>query len=118
MWIGSEVQGAGINRMPTGRRHDPGVSNAPHPRQGGLLPGHGMNEVSYRARYLLNAYPPVYMGVGRWRHRGQGGYVVTRDTELVMEGFGRSGNTFAWLAFRSAQPRPVRLAPTPMRPRR
>lgn len=74
------------------------------------MPGHGMNEVSYRARYLLNAYPPVYMGVGRWRHRGQGGYVVTRDTELVMEGFGRSGNTFAWLAFRSAQPRPVRLA--------
>ena len=28
----------------------------------------------------------------------------------MIEGFGRAGNTFAWLAFRSAQPRPVRLA--------
>jgi hypothetical protein len=35
---------------------------------------------------------------------------VRYDTELVIEGFPRSGNTFAELAFRSAQPGPVRLA--------
>jgi hypothetical protein len=69
-----------------------------------------MREVSYRARYLLNAYPAPYRLLCQWRHRGQSEYFVTRDTELVMEGFGRAGNTFAWLAFRSAQPRPVRLA--------
>jgi hypothetical protein len=69
-----------------------------------------MNEVSYRARYLLNAYPASYRVLGRWRHPRRDDYFVRRDTELVIEGFGRAGNTFAWLAFRSAQPRPVRLA--------
>jgi hypothetical protein len=36
--------------------------------------------------------------------------VVDRRTELVIEGFPRSANTFAALAFQVAQPRPVRLA--------
>lgn len=68
------------------------------------------SEVSYRVRYLLNAYPAVYMPLGRWRSRGRPEYIVTRDTELVLEAFGRAGSTFVWFAFRSAQPRPVRLA--------
>jgi hypothetical protein len=36
--------------------------------------------------------------------------VVGAGTELVLEGFPRSANTFAAVAFQSAQPRPVRLA--------
>jgi hypothetical protein len=36
--------------------------------------------------------------------------VVDRSTELVIEGFPRSANTFAAVAFQIAQPRPVRLA--------
>jgi hypothetical protein len=36
--------------------------------------------------------------------------VVHRRTELVIEGFPRSANTFAAVAFQVAQPRPVRLA--------
>jgi hypothetical protein len=59
---------------------------------------------------VLNAYPAVYMPLTRWRHRGEGEHIVARDTELVIEGFARAGNTFMWFAFRSAQPRPVRLA--------
>lgn len=50
------------------------------------------------------------MPVSRWRHRGKSEHIVSRDTQLVMEGFARAGNTFMWFAFRSAQPRPVRLA--------
>ncbi len=34
---------------------------------------------------------------------------VTRDTDLVVEGFPRSGNTYAALGIASAQPRPVRI---------
>lgn len=34
---------------------------------------------------------------------------VTRDTDLVIEGFPRSGNTFAALAFQQVQPAPVRV---------
>lgn len=75
-----------------------------------LLPGLGIKDVPYRARYLVNAYPAPYRLLCQWRHRGHADHIVTRDTELVIEGFGRAANTFAWLAFRSAQPRPVRLA--------
>ena len=67
-------------------------------------------ELAYRARYLVNAHPSVYMPVARVRHRGRPEYLVTRDTELVIEGCGRAGSTFALFAFRSAQERPVRLA--------
>jgi hypothetical protein len=67
-------------------------------------------ELSYRTRYLLNAYPAVYMPIGRMRHRGKPEYLVQRDTELVIEGCGRAGSTFAVLAFESAQPGHVRIA--------
>jgi hypothetical protein len=43
---------------------------------------------------------------GRERHR----YLCERSTELVIEGFPRSANTFALVAFEQAQPRPVRVA--------
>lgn len=74
-----------------------------------LLGRHG-RQLSYRTRYLLNAYPAVYMPVGRVRHRGRPEYLVERDTELVIEGCGRAGSTFAVLAFAAAQPRRVRTA--------
>jgi hypothetical protein len=67
-------------------------------------------ELAYRVRYLLNAYPAVYMPIARARHGGRPEYLVRRDTELVIEGAARSGNTFAVLAFASAQERWVRTA--------
>ena len=65
---------------------------------------------AYRSRYLINAYPLLYMPIGRWRHRHSSDYCVSPDTEIVIEGFGRAGSTFAWLAFMAAQDRPVRTA--------
>lgn len=35
---------------------------------------------------------------------------IGKETEIVIEGFPRSGNTFALLAFETAQPRPVAIA--------
>jgi hypothetical protein len=58
----------------------------------------------------VNAYPALYMPMGRLRHRGRTDYLVERDTELVIEGCGRAGSTFAVLAFQSAQGRRVRTA--------
>jgi hypothetical protein len=66
--------------------------------------------LAYRARYLVNAYPALYMPIGRFRHRHSSDYCVGPGTEIVIEGFGRAGSTFAWLAFMSAQDRPVRTA--------
>jgi hypothetical protein len=65
---------------------------------------------AYRLRYLVNAYPALYLPLARVRHRDVPDWNVGRDCELVIEAFGRSGNTFAVLAFEAAQPRPVRSA--------
>lgn len=58
----------------------------------------------------MNAYPSVYMPLARLRHGDRDDWSVRRDTELVIEGFGRSGSTFMVDAFEMAQTRPVRLA--------
>jgi hypothetical protein len=67
-------------------------------------------EGAYRTRYLINAYPFVYAPLARVRHRDRDDWSVRRDTELAIEGFGRSGSTFAVDAFEFAQSKPVRLA--------
>lgn len=64
----------------------------------------------YVVRYLVNAYPALYMPLARVRHRRQSDWTVRSDTELVIEGFGRSGSTFVVDAFELAQRRPVRMA--------
>jgi hypothetical protein len=46
----------------------------------------------------------------RGKRGKRGTRLVKQDTELVIEGFFRSGNTFAVRAFEEAQPNPVRLA--------
>jgi len=66
-------------------------------------------QARYSARYILNGYPAVYTPLALMRHGFREDRLVRRDTELVIEGFGRSGNTFAVVAFQLAQNRPVRL---------
>jgi hypothetical protein len=65
-------------------------------------------EVAYRVRYLVNAYPLAYMPVARLRHRDSQDRVVSAETDLVIEAFGRTGTTFANFAFLAAQQRRVR----------
>jgi hypothetical protein len=69
-------------------------------------------EIRYRLRYFLNAYPAFYMPLARVRHRNPSRTfpIVTRETELVIEGFGRAGSTFAQFAFQSAQWRAIKIA--------
>ena len=50
---------------------------------------------------------PSYLQLAR---RRKGRAVVGPDTELVIEGFPRTANTFAVFAFQTAQARPVRVA--------
>jgi hypothetical protein len=59
-------------------------------------------------RIALGPYPRLFFPLARFKegHRA----AVGKDTELVIEGFPRSGNSFAVSAFQMAQPRPVRLA--------
>jgi hypothetical protein len=69
-----------------------------------------LREVRYAARYLVSSYPWPYLAWARRHYRGTGVEVVGPDTDLVVEGFGRSGSTFAVDAIQMVQSRPVRIA--------
>jgi hypothetical protein len=62
----------------------------------------------YGLKTLVAQYPALALPVARLR-RGHG-EVVSRDTEIVIEGFPRTGSSFAVAAFRRAQGRPVKVA--------
>ncbi len=64
----------------------------------------------YSLRYLVNTQPWLYMPLAKAWHSGYQDRFVERETELVIEGFGRSASTFAVMAFEAAQERRVRLA--------
>ena len=54
--------------------------------------------------------PAVYLPLARRRYPGPSPAVIADNTELVIEGYMRSANTYAVHAFQFAQRRPVRLA--------
>lgn len=72
--------------------------------------GAKVRETQYRIRYLANVHPRIYMPFARRWHADMEHRFVDAETELVIEGFGRSGSTFAVLAFEAAQRRPVKTA--------
>ena len=65
--------------------------------------------IRYGARAVVSTHPAIYLPFAR-RKYGAAGSVVNPDTELVIEGFQRSGNTFAVAAFELAQGRETRTA--------
>ena len=60
----------------------------------------------YEVKTIVARYPMLALPLARRRH----GFAVDRQSDIVIEGFPRSGNTFAYTAFVMAQPRPVRAA--------
>jgi hypothetical protein len=62
----------------------------------------------YGARAVLSTYPAIYLPFARRKYGRE--TVLSAGTELVIEGFQRSGNTFAVIAFELAQGRPTRTA--------
>jgi hypothetical protein len=68
-----------------------------------------LRAIPFSVRYFVNAYPALYRPIVWLRHRGDEHWVVGSDTDLMIEGVGRSGNTFVVDAFQLAQPAPVGL---------
>lgn len=65
----------------------------------------------YRIRNWLGLYPALFLpAMGVFGSRPSRAATVGQDTELVIEGFPRSANTFAQVAFEMAQKHPVKLA--------
>jgi hypothetical protein len=62
------------------------------------------------ARSRFTEHPAIYLPFARKRFPGPSPKVIDGETELVIDGYMRSANTFAVYAFQMAQRRPVRLA--------
>ncbi len=67
-------------------------------------------QLRYIAQSLVSVHPLIYMPIARRKYRRFDNRCVERDTDLVIEGFPRSGNTFAVVAFELAQGRQVKTA--------
>jgi hypothetical protein len=75
------------------------------------LANQALRRLRWEVRTVAGRYPSLYLPVIRWRYRpGQFQIPVRPDTELVIDGFLRSGTTFAFTAFELVQPRKVRVA--------
>jgi hypothetical protein len=59
--------------------------------------------------YVFDSCPSIFFPLYRWRE-GDSGNIVQRDTQLVIEGYPRSGNTFAETALKLCQPQPIKTA--------
>src|SRR5262245_23802891 len=72
----------------------------------------GLRRARRRLRGWLGQHPALYLPLaGGFRRAFDGSRkAVSRETEVVIEGFPRCGNSFAFAAFSLAQPRPVRIA--------
>lgn len=66
--------------------------------------------VRHRVRTLVFEHPAVYLPFARRKYRGPSPAVIGPETDLVIDGYFRSANTFAVYAFQLSQDRPVRLA--------
>ncbi len=74
------------------------------------LPTRPLRQLIYSARSVVSCSPALYLPIARRKYGRIPDRIVGPQTELVIEGFQRSGNTFAVIAFHIAQPRPVRTA--------
>ena len=74
------------------------------------LPTRPLRQAVYSARAVASTWPSVYLPFARRKYGDIPDRIVEADTQLVIEGFQRSGNTFAVIAFEVAQPEPVKLA--------
>lgn len=68
-----------------------------------------LDMIKERARIYLRDHPPAYYATHRLRGR-DADMAVNRRTQLVIEGFPRTGNTFSVAAFQHAQHTDVRIA--------
>ena len=68
-----------------------------------------LRRLRHGIRSLIDVHPGLYLPICRIRSKTCD-ITVQKDTELVIEGYPRSANTFAVAAFMFAQGRPVKIA--------
>jgi hypothetical protein len=68
-------------------------------------PGTALRRIAWELRTIAGARPLLCRLLLR-----RSGEIATEETEICIEGFQRSGNTFAVIAFQQAQPRTISIA--------
>ncbi len=66
-----------------------------------------VDRATYEVKTLVSTRPSIAVRSARWRRRGD---AVHRGTDVLIEGYPRSANSFAVAAFRLAQGHPVDVA--------
>jgi len=69
----------------------------------------GARRIARRLRDAVARSPALYLPFKRWLFRGHS-EIVDRRTDVVIDGFPRSGNSYLEAAFRMAQPGPAHVA--------
>jgi hypothetical protein len=85
-----------------------GGSRSPRPRSSGPL-ARDWHRLKYRLVSRIRPYPTLFLPYASFASAHNQAR-VRRETEIVIEGFERSGNTFAVIAFSTAQTRQVEIA--------
>ncbi len=85
----------------------PIVRESPMPNGAWLLMKDNVNRGLYEAKTLVAPFPRAALVAARWRGHG---VPLGDDTEIVIEGYPRSANSFSVAAFELAQGRPTRIA--------
>lgn len=70
---------------------------------------HGHLELSFSLRSFIGRYPSLFFPIYGMNSKNRR-LSVGQDTQLVIEGFPRSANTFAVVAFHTSQPTRLKLA--------
>jgi len=65
--------------------------------------------LKYKLRSLISLYPQLFFPLLSWIGKGKK-QAVQRNTQLVIEGFPRSANSFSVAAIQSVQPQPLIIA--------
>jgi len=69
-----------------------------------------LRRLRHRVRTRVFEYPAIYMPFARFKYRGHSPELISTTTELLIDGYFRSANTFSVHAFQLSQEKPVRLA--------
>ena len=66
-------------------------------------------QLKYQLRSWFSLYPKLFFPIVNMRENSRQ-LAINKETQIVIEGFPRSGNSFAVGAFRSAQSQPINIA--------
>ncbi len=72
--------------------------------------------LKYESQTVIGTVPPLFFPIVRYRRRNRPDPhwlkpdLTAPDTDVVIEGFPRSGNTFAMVAFQTCQPQRMKVA--------